>query len=142
MTAATSLFMKWCKTADFDSAMRSRFKCMALVRNLDAHNLAWIKPYNGKPVLITESGTFRRGLQDGVRFAEMSANIHKWSFVAKKGFVTMLPKFKELRLDVGFTIEGEIDAELPECILGGIAANFMSEEALVQIPPGIQEHAN
>jgi len=142
MTAATSLFVKWCKTADFDSAMRSRFKCMALVRNLDAHNLAWIKPYNGKPVLITESGTFRKGFQDGVRFAEMSANIHKWSFVAKKGFVTMLPKFKELRLDVGFTIEGEIDAELPECILGGIAANFMSEEALVQIPPGIQEHAN
>ena len=70
MTAATSLFVKWCKTADFDSAMRSRFKCMALVRNLDAHNLAWIKPYNGKPVLITESGS--------------SGEVSKMGFVLRK----------------------------------------------------------
>ena len=153
MAPATNLFLKWCQTAATDAAMRGRFKCMALVRNLEAHNLGWVAPYNGKPVLITESGTCRVGALpvDGcgnntssadknsstsrtIRYLEMTANVHRWGYLAKKGFVSLLPKFRELRLDIGFTIEGRADDELPECVLGCFAANFCDEGSLERIP--------
>lgn len=42
--------------------MRSRFKAIAVVNNQDAINMArLISPFNGKPVLITESGSLVRG---------------------------------------------------------------------------------
>ena len=150
MTPATQLFVRWCQTADKDLGMRSRFKCMALVRNLEAHNLGWVAPYNGKPVLITESGHCRKGILKGtnvggngssggkVRYLEMTADVFRWGFLAKKGFVTLLPKFKELRLDIGFTIEGKSDDELPECMLGSFVANFCDEGRLEKIPTEMQ----
>ena len=147
LTPAVRLFARWCQTAERDAAMRSRFKCMALVRNLDAHNLGWVAPYNGKPVLITESGRCRRGVLPGlhsssggapVRYLEMTADVFKWGFLAKKGFVTLLPRFKELRLDIGFTIEGRSDDELPECLLGSFVANFCDEGQLEAIPAELQ----
>ena len=143
MTPATQLFVRWCQTADKDLGMRSRFKCMALVRNLEAHNLGWVAPYNGKPVLITESGQCRKGVLKGtgggkVHYLEMVADVNRWGFLAKKGFVTLLPKFKELRLDIGFTIEGKSDDELPECMLGSFVANFCDEGRLEAIPAEMQ----
>ena len=153
MAPATNLFLKWCQTAATDGTMRGRFKCMALVRSLEAHNLGWVAPYNGKPVLITESGTCRVGALpvDGcgnstssadknsstsrtIRYLEMTANVHRWGYLAKKGFVSLLPKFRELRLDIGFAIEGRADDELPECILGCFAANFCDEGSLERMP--------
>lgn len=42
--------------------MRSRFKAIAVVNNQEAINMArLINPFNGKPVLITESGSLMRG---------------------------------------------------------------------------------
>ena len=132
---AARLFIKWCNEAAIDEKMRGRFKCMALVRNLEAHNLGWVAPYNGKPVLITESGRCRGGeLPGNIRYLEMTANVHQWGYLAKKGFVSLLPKFRELRLDIGFTIEGRSDDELPECLLGCFAANFCDEGTLERMP--------
>lgn len=42
--------------------MRTRFKAIAVVNNQEVINMArLIAPFNGKPVLITESGTLMRG---------------------------------------------------------------------------------
>lgn len=42
--------------------MRSRFKAIAVVNNQEVINMArLITPFNGKPVLITESGSLTRG---------------------------------------------------------------------------------
>lgn len=42
--------------------MRSRFKAIAVVNNQEVINMArLITPFNGKPVLITESGSLMRG---------------------------------------------------------------------------------
>jgi hypothetical protein len=40
--------------------------------------------------------------------------VHKWAYMAKKGFVSLLPKFAYMQLEVGFTIEAQDDAEMPE----------------------------
>eukprot|EP00580_Thalassiosira_gravida_P018477 CAMPEP_0201671522 /NCGR_PEP_ID=MMETSP0494-20130426/29861_1 /ASSEMBLY_ACC=CAM_ASM_000839 /TAXON_ID=420259 /ORGANISM="Thalassiosira gravida, Strain GMp14c1" /LENGTH=488 /DNA_ID=CAMNT_0048152911 /DNA_START=64 /DNA_END=1527 /DNA_ORIENTATION=- len=54
ISPATQLFARWCAECQGDLKMRSRFKCMALVRDIDKHNFGLLKSYNGKPVLITE----------------------------------------------------------------------------------------
>ena len=102
---------------------------MAMVRNLKSHNLGWVSPYNGKPVLITESGSARRGVtaDGGVRYLEILCNIHKWAFLAKKGFVSLKPKFRDMRIDLGFVVEGRGDEEMPECILGAAGMNYIDE---------------
>jgi hypothetical protein len=74
MTPATHLFQRWCRLSETQPELRKRFKCMALVNELEKLGLSWLKPYNGKPVLITESGSVRRGTQDGVRYLEFSSN--------------------------------------------------------------------
>lgn len=44
--------------------MRTRFKALAVVNNLDKVNMhRLISPFNGKPVLITESGSLLRGIR-------------------------------------------------------------------------------
>jgi len=126
-TPATKLFIKWCNECESDFKMRSRFKCMALVRDIEKHNMGLLKSYNGKPVLITESGRVNSGYHGDIRYLEMSANVHYWAFMAKKGFVSLIPKFKSMQMEVGFTIEAHADSEMPECMLGSTTLSYISE---------------
>merc|ERR1711920_1029084 len=96
---AVKLFGEGCTKCTDSFEWSSRFKCMALVRDLEKHNISILKPYNGKPVLITESGTARRGVSaDGIRFLEFNTNVHKWAYIPRKGFHTVLPKLKAMRM--------------------------------------------
>jgi hypothetical protein len=73
-TAATQLFIRWCNECHSNPDMRARFKCMALVRDIEKHNFGLLKSYNGKPVLITESGRVCSGYHGDTRYLEMTAN--------------------------------------------------------------------
>ena len=74
MTPASALFAKWCMLCRHDERMRGRFKCMALVRDIERHNFGLLKTYNGKPVLITDSGSVIGGRHGDVRFLELTVN--------------------------------------------------------------------
>lgn len=74
MTPGTRLFCRWCNECQSNVELRSRFKCMALVRDIEKHNFGLLKSYNGKPVLITESGRVNSGFHGDVRYLEMTAN--------------------------------------------------------------------
>ena len=72
---AVDVFLQWCQTCHSNLKVRSKFKCLALVRDLERHNLGWLSPYNGRPVLITDSGRARRGVTgEGMQFLEISTN--------------------------------------------------------------------
>lgn len=144
--------------------MRSRFKCMALVRDIEKHNFGLLKSYNGKPVLITESGRACSGYHGDVRYLEMTANgeeslfanfavsglrsrlrnldtietVHNWAFMAKKGFVSIIPKFAQMQMEVGFTIEAHTDAEMPECMLGSTVLSYINDTSGPIIDPKVQ----
>lgn len=136
---AVKLFGEWCTKCTDSLEWSSRFKCMALVRDLEKHNISILKPYNGKPVLITESGKARRGVSaDGIRFLEFDTNVHKWAYIPRKGFHTVLPKLKDMRMDVGFTIEALVDEEMPERILGSILLNHLDPKNMHLIPTEMQ----
>ncbi|KAL7463746.1 hypothetical protein ACHAXS_004099 [Conticribra weissflogii] len=138
-TPATKLFAKWCSECQSNLKMRSRFKCMALVRDLEKHNLGLLKTYNGKPVLITESGRVCSGYHGDVRYLEMTANVHFWAFMAKKGFVSIIPKFKNMQMEVGFTIEAHTDNEMPECMLGSTVLSYISDTTGPMISKEMQQ---
>ena len=55
-------------------------------------------------------------------------SVHYWAFMAKKGFVSLIPKFKNMQMEVGFTIEAHAEHEMPECMLGSTVLSYISEE--------------
>lgn len=137
-TPATQLFHKWCTLCEQDAKMRGRFKCMALVRDMERHNFGLLKTYNGKPVLITDSGVAQGGYHGNVRYLELTVNVHAWAYMAKKGFVSLMPKFPHMQLEVGFTIEALDDSEMPECMLGSTLLSYISDTTGPVIPPEMQ----
>ena len=145
-TPATQLFINWCNTCTNNPSMRGRFKCMAIVRDIDKHNFGpLLRTYNGKPVLITDSGSALSGSSStdaiggsSTRYIELTVNVHKWAYMAKKGFVSLLPKFKFMQLEVGFTIEAHDDTEMPECMLGSTVLSYITDTTGPVIRPEMQ----
>ena len=86
---------------------------------------------NGKPVLINKSRCFTRHSNH----IEMSINVLNFSHIAKKCLHMLFPKFVSMVLNVGFTIEGRDDHELPELLLGGAKVFNMDPDS---IPATIQ----
>ena len=64
--------------------------------------------------------------------------MHKWAYIPRKGFHTVLPKLKDMRMDVGFTIEALVDEEMPERILGSILLNHLDPKNMHLIPTEMQ----
>lgn len=112
---AVKLFAEYCKKAPEDPAFRARFKAMAYVDNLDQMGFpSFITKYNAKPVLIRKTGNLIRG----PNYLEMDINVHSFAAMAKKGISMLMPAFKDMYINIGFTIEGRDDSELPECLFG------------------------
>jgi hypothetical protein len=65
--------------------------------------------------------------------------VHKWAYMAKKGFVSLLPKFAYMQLEVGFTIEAQDDAEMPECMLVSTVLSYISDTTGPVIRPEMQK---
>jgi len=113
---ALRLFGSWCEKAETDDVFRGRFKAMAIIDSIEDLGLpSIIANANGKPVLINKSGNFTRHSS----YIEMSINVFNFSYIAKKCLHMLFPKFVTMVLNVGFTIEGRDDEELPEVLLGG-----------------------
>lgn len=74
----------------------------------------FIQGYNGKPALVTKSGTFTRH----ENYIEFSINVNMWAFLAKKGLFTLVPTFPDFIFNVGFTIEARKDEEMPGELVG------------------------
>ena len=60
--------------------------------------------------------------------------VHKWAYIPKKGIVSLLPKLKEMTIDLGFTIEARDDNEMPECILASITLDKINPKEVKIIP--------
>mmetsp|Transcript_15481 Transcript_15481/g.31891 ORF Transcript_15481/g.31891 Transcript_15481/m.31891 type:complete len:581 (+) Transcript_15481:142-1884(+) len=112
---AVRLLGEWCRRAENEPNFRGRFKAMCILDEIEKLGLPNpIPSYNGKPVLINKSGAFFR--REG--YIEHTINVHLFAYLAKKALYSIQPKFPNMRLNVGFVIEGRDDDELPECMLG------------------------
>eukprot|EP00595_Chromulina_sp_UTEXLB2642_P000839 CAMPEP_0196765826 /NCGR_PEP_ID=MMETSP1095-20130614/13828_1 /TAXON_ID=96789 ORGANISM="Chromulina nebulosa, Strain UTEXLB2642" /NCGR_SAMPLE_ID=MMETSP1095 /ASSEMBLY_ACC=CAM_ASM_000446 /LENGTH=230 /DNA_ID=CAMNT_0042124799 /DNA_START=137 /DNA_END=826 /DNA_ORIENTATION=- len=114
------LFASYCQSAPENSESKQwkgRFKTITRCDNIDEFGLpSFITSYNGKPVLIRNTGTLIRG--DNNKYIEMDINIHKFSTVPKKGLQMLISQFERMDITMGFCIESQCDDEMPETLIG------------------------
>jgi len=124
-SAACDLFQRFYDESTTDPptiAMKERWKLLAKIDNMKQLGLNMFERYNGKPALITKSGSMHRADD----LLEVAMNTFRFGLITRRGVWTLLPRLPEMNFHFAVTVEGrDEDHSLPEQVLAAVRVKKM-----------------